>query len=129
MACSSKIIVVASTTAAAPRLSLLVSHSPHLFPFANSGFRASHWSAYEKNQEDPIWPTMVPNDVIHHNLSDNYWVPHPQTGVFGPPKAHHDSSTLPNDTSAGGNEGGSVLNLKAWFRHNGLEDLEKPHSL
>ncbi|XP_004143665.1 late embryogenesis abundant protein At5g17165 [Cucumis sativus] len=125
MACSSKIIVAAA--AASPRLSLLLPHT-YLFPFPNFGFRSSHWSAYEKNQEDQIWPTMVPNHLISRDLSEDYWVPHPETGVFGPPKAHHNSSTVPNDTSAGGNEG-SVLNLKAWFRHNGLEDLEKPHTL
>lgn len=91
------------------------------------GFRTSHWSTYEKNLEEQIWPTVVTDHVIHPNLYENYWAPHPKTGVFGPPIAHHNSAAL-NDTSAGGKED-SILDLKAWFRHNALEDLEKPHSL
>ncbi|XP_038875585.1 late embryogenesis abundant protein At5g17165-like [Benincasa hispida] len=101
-----------------------LSHS-HLFPSATFLLRASHWSAYEKNPEEQIWPTVVPDHVIHTNISENYWAPHPETGVFGPPIAHQSTSAVPNDTSAGGKED-SVLDIKAWFRHNGLEDLEKP---
>ncbi|KAG7035568.1 Late embryogenesis abundant protein, partial [Cucurbita argyrosperma subsp. argyrosperma] len=62
-----------------------------------------------------------------HSLSEDYWAPHPQTGVFGPPTTQH--NPVPSDTSGGGAKEGSVLELKVWFRHVELEDPEKPHSL
>ena len=91
--------------------------------------RATYCSLYEKNPDDQIHSSVVPDDVIKPQ-SDNYWAPHPQTGVFGP--------ATDSNTAAGGdrsfysasatNAGAeSVLEEKAWFRPTSLEDLEKPH--
>ncbi|EEF42324.1 late embryogenesis abundant protein At5g17165 [Ricinus communis] len=90
--------------------------------------RATHTSAYDKNLDDQVRPSVVPDEVIQP-LSDKYWAPHPQTGVFGP-------ATEPN-SGAGGERGFStspakagndtVLEEKAWFRPTSIEDLEKPH--
>ncbi|KAF7836474.1 aspartic proteinase CDR1-like [Senna tora] len=106
--------------------------------FAQSNYligRATYSSHYDKNL-DEISPTVVPEDVIQAAHSDKYWAPHPQTGVFGPPTDHISPST----TARGGDRSfysaptagagtTSVLEEKAWFRHTGLEDLEKPHFL
>lgn len=76
-------------------------------------------SVYDKNPEEHVRPAVVPDDVISVQ-SENFWGPHPQTGVFGPAKDHKPSS--------GGERGlhasASVLEQKAFFRP--LEDLEKP---
>lgn len=82
---------------------------------------------YDKNVDDQVRPSVVPDDVIQPE-SDKYWAPHPQTGVFGPAEL---------DGSAGGDHppsmppppppNGSVLEQKAWFRP--LEDVEKPQHL
>ncbi|XP_022159632.1 late embryogenesis abundant protein At5g17165-like [Momordica charantia] len=95
--------------------------------------RGGHWSAtataYEKNTEDQeVCPTVVPDHVIFHTeaaaQNQNYWAPHPQTGVFGPPAHHTDYSP-----SASASKEGSVLDLKAWFRHTALEDVDKDDPL
>ncbi|XP_028791744.1 late embryogenesis abundant protein At5g17165-like [Neltuma alba] len=99
--------------------------------------RAAYSTLYEKNFDDQVRPTVVPDDVIQAAHSDKYWAPHPQTGVFGPPTDNisptptassatgsnnfHQSSTTANAGAA------SVLEEKAWFRPTSLEDLEKPH--
>ncbi|KAK6289385.1 hypothetical protein POUND7_000926 [Theobroma cacao] len=84
--------------------------------------RGAHASAYDKNLDDQVRPTVVPDDVIKPQ-SDKYWAPHPQTGVFGP------ATEL--KASAGGERANvavdSVLEEKAWFRPTSIEDLEKPH--
>ncbi|CAA0817127.1 Unknown protein [Striga hermonthica] len=85
--------------------------------------RAVHVSAYDKNEEDDhVRPTLVPDYVIS-TQPDNYWAPHPKTGVFGPTTdekpASDGESNLP--TNAGLD---SVLEQKAFFRP--MEDLEKP---
>ncbi|KAL2527634.1 hypothetical protein Adt_12699 [Abeliophyllum distichum] len=87
--------------------------------------RGVHVSAYDKNPEEHVHSTVVPDYLILPQ-SDKYWAPHPQTGVFGPATDHN--------PAAGGERGfhslsmsangDSVLEQKAFFRH--LEDLEKP---
>ncbi|KAL0452338.1 UNVERIFIED_CONTAM: Late embryogenesis abundant protein [Sesamum latifolium] len=84
--------------------------------------RGVHVSVYDKNPEEHVRPTVVPDDVIPPQ-PDQYWAPHPQTGVFGPATDHKPSS--------GGDRGlhvsasaESVLEQKAFFRP--LEDLDKP---
>ncbi|GMP25179.1 hypothetical protein CsSME_00002167 [Camellia sinensis var. sinensis] len=95
------------------------SHSPSL-----AFRRAVHASVYDKNIDEQILPTIVPDDVVQPE-SDKYWAPHPQTGVFGP--------ATDQDPAAGGERGfhstvnggvDSVLELKAFFRS--VEDLDKP---
>ncbi|CAK9172486.1 unnamed protein product [Ilex paraguariensis] len=82
--------------------------------------RAVHVSVYDKNPDDQIHSTVVPDEVIEPQ-SDKYWAPHPKTGVFGPAtdggeRAFHTSHVVASE--------GSVLEQKAFFRS--LEDLEKP---
>ncbi|XP_057971711.1 late embryogenesis abundant protein At5g17165 [Malania oleifera] len=94
--------------------------------------RTVHFSAYDKNLDDQIRPTIVPDDVIQPGQPEKYWAPHPQTGVFGPahteqvPVAGGGSSERGIHSSLGKAKGGedSVLEQSAWFRP--LEDLEKP---
>lgn len=88
-----------------------------------------HTSVYDKNPEDHT-PTVVPDHLIPPQ-PETYWTPHPQTGIFGP-SAKHTSTTAGDrgfySSTVDGGEG-SVLEEKAWFRHTGVEDLEKPHAL
>ncbi|KAJ8771334.1 hypothetical protein K2173_026511 [Erythroxylum novogranatense] len=81
-------------------------------------------SAYDKNVDDQVRPSAVPDDVIQPE-SEKYWAPHPQTGVFGPVTDHQavagGGSSLPKSAEE------SVLEEKAWFRPTSLQDLEKPH--
>lgn len=83
--------------------------------------RPVHNSVYDKNPEDHAVPTVVPDEVIQPH-SDEYWAPHPKTGVFGPATqlGFHSS---PTHTTADPQQD-SVLEQKAFFRP--LEDLEKP---
>ncbi|GMI78897.1 hypothetical protein like AT3G03150 [Hibiscus trionum] len=87
--------------------------------------RSAHSTAYDKNLDDQVHATVVPDDVIQPQ-SDKYWAPNPQTGVFGP-------AAEQLNASAGGEQGipsggeNSVLEEKAWFRPTSIEDLEKPH--
>ncbi|OVA18468.1 hypothetical protein BVC80_1833g148 [Macleaya cordata] len=92
--------------------------------------RGAHFSVYDKNVDEQVRPTVVPDDVIQPQ-SDKYWGPHPQTGVFGPasegstgggPTGTGDFNYPPRN--GGGESGESVLEQKAWFRP--LEDVEKP---
>ncbi|XVE62228.1 hypothetical protein DITRI_Ditri06bG0101100 [Diplodiscus trichospermus] len=91
--------------------------------------RSAHASAYDKNLDDQVHPTVVPDDVIQPQ-SDKYWAPHPQTGVFGPATELNASAAgeqgLRSSLANGGEN--SVLEEKAWFRPTNIEDLEKPHS-
>lgn len=61
-------------------------------------------------------------------LSEKYWAPHPQTGVFGPATENHPGAGGEHDyrSSPANGSGESVLEEKAWFRPTSLEDLEKP---
>ncbi|GMH28178.1 hypothetical protein Nepgr_030021 [Nepenthes gracilis] len=89
--------------------------------------RSVHASVYDKNLEDQVRPTIVPDDVIQPQ-SDKYWAPNPHTGVFGPDTEHSPAAgsergfQTSNSTPNGGSE--SVLEQKAFFRP--LEDLDKP---
>ncbi|PKI39475.1 late embryogenesis abundant protein At5g17165-like [Punica granatum] len=94
--------------------------------------RAAHVSVYDKNPDEHVRPTVVPDEMIEPQ-SDKYWAPHPQTGVFGPAAGpdtsaglyKHPPKTTAN-TCAGEGEDDSVLEQKAWFRPTSIEDLEKP---
>ncbi|KAH7854685.1 hypothetical protein Vadar_016778 [Vaccinium darrowii] len=91
--------------------------------------RAVHVSVYDKNVDDQVRPTVVPDDVIQPG-SDKYWSPDPQTGVFGPAAEHNqvaggERSSFHSSAANGGEH--SVLEEKAFFRS--LEDLEKPIEL
>ncbi|KAF7824954.1 late embryogenesis abundant protein [Senna tora] len=97
---------------------------------ANSTRRATYSSLYEKNPDDQIHSSVVPDDVIQAAQSDKYWAPNPQTGVFGPAgeQASPPTAGERNFHSATGNGGAeSVLEEKAWFRPASLEDVEKPN--
>ncbi|KAG6438380.1 hypothetical protein SASPL_103321 [Salvia splendens] len=82
--------------------------------------RSVQASAYDKNPEENVNPTVVPDNVISPQ-PDEYWAPHPKTGVFGPAT---DENPGPGRGGEGSSDGGSVLEEKAFFRP--LEDLEKP---
>ncbi|KAL6956682.1 hypothetical protein U1Q18_004844 [Sarracenia purpurea var. burkii] len=86
--------------------------------------RAVHVSVYDKNVDDQVRPTIVPDHVIQTG-STEYWAPHPQTGVFGPAAEHSPVGGGERSfySSADGPED-SVLEQKAFFRP--LENLEKP---
>ncbi|KAL3521744.1 hypothetical protein ACH5RR_019893 [Cinchona calisaya] len=96
-------------------------NSDSFFSPASSSFllrRTVHVSVYDKNPEEHVRPTVVPDYVIQSG-SEEYWAPHPQTGVFGP------STEQQNPLASVVNvPEGSVLEQKAFFRP--LEDLEKP---
>lgn len=87
--------------------------------------RSAHIPAYDKNLDDEVRPTVVPDHVIEAQ-SENYWAPHPQTGVFGPATDHEggDQVILSSPAENGGSK--SVLEQKAWFRP--LEDVEMPRT-
>ncbi|XP_072987340.1 late embryogenesis abundant protein At5g17165-like [Typha latifolia] len=93
---------------------------PSAFP-ASASRRGAHVSSYDKNVDEQVRPSVVPDDVIEAQ-SDKYWGPHPKTGVFGPadPGAEPASDSTGHVTE----NGSSVLDQKAWFRP--LEDVDKP---
>lgn len=93
------------------------SHSPPSLPIR----RGVHVSMYDKNVDEQVRPTVVPDEVIEPQ-SDKYWAPHPQTGVFGPDTGNNPAPGGESSAVNGGEE--SVLEQKAFFRP--LEDLEKP---
>ncbi|CAN7034731.1 unnamed protein product [Brassica oleracea var. botrytis] len=86
--------------------------------------RNARTSAYDKNVEEELQPSKVPDELIKSE-SDKYWSPHPQTGVFGP------SSSSTTDTAdeklSRGSQEDSGMEEKAWFRPTSLEDLNKTH--
>lgn len=84
--------------------------------------RGVHVSVYDKNLEEHVHSTVVPDYLILPE-SDKYWGPHPQTGVFGP-TTDHNPATRGFHSSSMSASGDSVLEQKAFFRP--LEDLEKP---
>ncbi|CAH8388297.1 unnamed protein product [Eruca vesicaria subsp. sativa] len=80
----------------------------------------SYSSGYDKNVEDELQASAVPDDVIKPD-SDKYWSPHPKTGVFGPSTTEHSpAGEAPRQDSA-------VLEETAWFRPTSLEDSDKTH--
>ncbi|XP_052198936.1 late embryogenesis abundant protein At5g17165 [Diospyros lotus] len=90
--------------------------------------RAVHASVYDKNVDDQVRPTVVPDDLIQPE-SDKYWAPDPKTGVFGPAAEHKPSSAGIKEPAGrhsvvNGVGSDSVLEQKTFFRP--LEDLEKP---
>ncbi|XAR71548.1 hypothetical protein NMG60_11017879 [Bertholletia excelsa] len=85
--------------------------------------RAVHASAYDKNVDEQLRPTVVPDHIIGPQ-PDKYWAPHPQTGVFGPDKAHNPAVGAGFRPANGGED--SVLDQKAFFRSS--EGLEKPET-
>ncbi|KAI9108283.1 hypothetical protein K1719_020766 [Acacia pycnantha] len=96
-----------------------------------SSRRATYSSLYEKNQDDQVRPSAVPDDVIQAAQSDKYWAPHPQTGVFGPASEQAGAPPATNGVdrsfhSAADAGAETVLEEKAWFRPVSLEDSEKP---
>ncbi|KAL3837981.1 hypothetical protein ACJIZ3_022572 [Penstemon smallii] len=79
--------------------------------------RNVHGSVYDKNPEEHSRSTVVPDHVIPPQ-PEQYWAPHPKTGVFGPATDQNpasDSGLLADD---------SVLEQKTFFRPQ--EDLDKP---
>ncbi|XP_013585488.1 PREDICTED: uncharacterized protein LOC106294473 [Brassica oleracea var. oleracea] len=87
-----------------------------LFTTSRSGYS----SGYDKNVEDELQATAVPDDVIKPD-SDKYWSPHPQTGVFGP------STTDQTAAAEAARQDSAVLEETAWFRPISLEDSDKTH--
>lgn len=87
--------------------------------------RSGHASAYDKNLDDQVRPTVVPDDLIQP-LSDKYWAPDPHTGVFGPATESAGRVQDPRSSLSKGSLN-SVLEETAWFRPTSIEDLEKPH--
>ncbi|XP_057800742.1 late embryogenesis abundant protein At5g17165 [Salvia miltiorrhiza] len=81
--------------------------------------RSVQASAYDKNPEENVNSTVVPDHVIPPQ-PDEYWAPHPKTGVFGPATDENPGS----GHNPGAANGGSVLEEKAFFRPQ--EDLDKP---
>uniref|UniRef100_A0A0A0KUG6 Late embryogenesis abundant protein n=1 Tax=Cucumis sativus TaxID=3659 RepID=A0A0A0KUG6_CUCSA len=92
--------------------------------------RAAHTSVYDKNPEEQVRPSIVPDDVIQPQAAaDNYWAPHPQTGVFGPASDNPAAVAAAANRAADGGNYSAVEEEKAWFRPTSLEDSEKPHGL
>ncbi|KAH6813632.1 hypothetical protein C2S51_022650 [Perilla frutescens var. frutescens] len=90
--------------------------------FSQLSSRSVHGSAYDKNPEENVSATVVPDHVMPPQ-PDEYWAPHPKTGVFGPATDDTPGSGRDPGVQASA-EGGSVLEQKAFFRP--LEDLDKP---
>lgn len=80
-----------------------------------------HVSVYDKNIDDQVRPTLVPDEAITRTEPEKYWAPHPKTGVFGPADEAGGGSSEPGATNASSD---SVLEEKAFFRPQ--ENLEKP---
>ncbi|KAG0474647.1 hypothetical protein HPP92_014333 [Vanilla planifolia] len=89
--------------------------------------RAAHAdSYYEKEIEEQVRPAVVPDHVIGAR-SDNYWGPHPTTGVFGPADLNGTAGgNVPGFRHPPGSDGSSSA-LDQTVRFRPLEDLEKPN--
>ncbi|KAK4256222.1 hypothetical protein QN277_009116 [Acacia crassicarpa] len=107
----------------------LATHSVPSSASALASRRAAYSSLYDKNFDDQVRPTVVPDNVIQAAHSDKYWAPHPQTGVFGPQTENQNLQPSSAASTANAGTAASVLEEKAWFRPTSLEDLEKPHHL
>ncbi|KAL3651226.1 hypothetical protein CASFOL_004228 [Castilleja foliolosa] len=81
--------------------------------------RAVHVSVYDKDPDEHVHPTVVP-DYLIQPLPEIYWAPHPETGVFSP-TSNHKLASSGEKSNAGTN---SSLEQIAFFRP--LEDLDKP---
>ncbi|MCD7454117.1 hypothetical protein HAX54_023535 [Datura stramonium] len=84
-----------------------------------SGSRGVQTSVYDKNPEDHVRDSVLPDEVIQAH-SDKYWAPHPQTGVFGPAT----TDTAGGEPATAATAAESILEQKTFFRP--LEDLDKP---
>ncbi|XP_011626953.1 uncharacterized protein LOC18443899 [Amborella trichopoda] len=84
--------------------------------------RAIHTPVYDKNLDDHVLPSTVPDEVIAPE-SDKYWSPHPSTGVFSPIPKEVAATASSSSTSTPD----SVLHQQAWFRP--LEDVDNNHHL
>lgn len=82
-------------------------------PFCRS--RAVHDSSYDKNVDEHVRPSVVPDYVINASSSDKYWGPHPTTGVFGP--SDDGSAGSSAKLVAGPASGPSEVETTVWFRH------------
>ncbi|KAJ4811517.1 Hydrogen peroxide induced protein 1 [Rhynchospora pubera] len=78
-----------------------------------SASRSVHASTYDKEIEEQVRPSVVPDEVIDTD-SDKYWGPNPNTGVFGP--ANPAVSARPTGQSQIGGGTGSVLDQKVSYR-------------
>ncbi|KAJ4882636.1 hypothetical protein Rs2_32729 [Raphanus sativus] len=87
-----------------------------------SASRNGHTSAYDKNVEEELQSSKVPDELIKPDDSDKYWSPHPRTGVFGPSTS---SSTTDITEENRSSQDDSVMEEKAWYRPTSLEDLDK----
>lgn len=96
-----------------------IGRSSDSLAFAPLSTRDLHESVYEKNQEEIVEPAVLPDHLIPEQ-TEEYWAPHPETGVFGP--GSDDKKRVPGVD--GGSVEGSVLQQTAFFRP--LEDLDKP---
>ncbi|KAK9069861.1 hypothetical protein SSX86_010257 [Deinandra increscens subsp. villosa] len=85
--------------------------------------RRSLHASYDKNIDDQVRPTLVPEEAVTRTEPEKYWAPDPKTGVFGPV-----DELNPGGAGAFGSQSsvmdGSVLEEKTFFRP--LENLEKP---
>lgn len=82
-------------------------------------------STYDKNPDEQVRSTVVPDDVIQLH-SDKYWSPHPETGVFGPADVNGGGELKVSVHGSRGSGGGSVLEQTVWFRP--LEGVDGPSS-
>ncbi|KAI3807934.1 hypothetical protein L1987_23872 [Smallanthus sonchifolius] len=82
--------------------------------------RLVHVSVYDKNIDEQVRPSFVPEEAITRTEPEKYWAPHPKTGVFLPA----DEKNLGAIGSEPAAVDGSVLEEKTFFRT--LENLDKP---
>ncbi|KAG9454366.1 hypothetical protein H6P81_007270 [Aristolochia fimbriata] len=88
---------------------------------ASVGRRNVHTSVYDKNVDEQVRPTVVPDDVIEAK-GEEYWAPNPKTGVFGPAAEKEGLAGGARRISEPGQENGSVLEEKVWFRPLGNDE-------
>ncbi|KAF5810093.1 putative Late embryogenesis abundant protein [Helianthus annuus] len=74
--------------------------------------------SYDKNIDDQVRPSVVPEEAVTRTEPEKYWAPHPKTGVFGPADEQKPGGSEPAAKD------GSVLEEKTFFRP--LENLDKP---
>lgn len=77
-------------------------------------------SSYGKNEDQIGGVDKVPDDAMEPD-SKKWWMPHPQTGVFGP--AVNDGVTNGDFQHTQNMDVSSVLEQQAWFRP--AEDVQK----
>ncbi|KAL5724575.1 hypothetical protein ACHQM5_007815 [Ranunculus cassubicifolius] len=88
--------------------------------------REVHSSVYDKNVDDQVRPTVIPDGAMEQQQqSENYWAPNPRTGVFGPATDQtQGESSGSNGAGSANGESDTVLEQQVWFRP--LENVEKP---